>query len=57
MTIRGDRFDPAWLGLKNIFEILLTRAGFLGRIENCSARQSAYRAGGGEISEADKNGL
>ena len=35
----------------------LTRAILFGRIENCSARQSAYRAGGGETSQAEDKPL
>jgi hypothetical protein len=32
----------------------LTRPIYFARIKNCSARQSAYRAGGGKTSKADK---
>jgi hypothetical protein len=44
-------------GPKNIFENPLTRAISFGKIKNCSARQAAYRAGGGKTSKADKKSL
>jgi hypothetical protein len=44
-------------GSEKYFANLLTTGSGFGKMGNCSARQSAYRAGGGKISEAGKNSL
>jgi hypothetical protein len=43
--------------LKIIFNKYLTTGLAFGIIGNCSARQSAYRAGGGETSQAEDKPL
>jgi len=50
---RRSDFEDGASGLKNILKKPLTRSIPFARIKNCSARQSAYRAGGGKISKAD----
>ena len=54
---RGKQIGEADSRSKNISEKPLTRAISFARIKNCSAGQSAYRAGGGKTSKADKTSL